>query len=138
MRRRHALIAIVLFAATSTALGWDGEKPPANTDPIRYAKAPVVLRAKLIKSLGGETGMYGYRMKVIATLKNTVRQQFGPTEDIYTTQVLGKGIPLDPGPPAEECTIYIEPLVQRVDGKDVTHWIFLGGSSAEGVSHVAK
>jgi hypothetical protein len=151
MRRRVFLSAVSLFGAGSSLLAAQAEKSPIpdpepkkleklpdNVDADRYNRAPVVLRAKLMQPLGGETGVMWYRMKVVETLKNTVRQKFGPTEDLYTTQALGKGIPRDPGPPAEECTIYIEPVVQRIDGKDVTHWRFLDGNSTSGVSHVAK
>jgi hypothetical protein len=114
------------------------EKVPENADPDRFARAPVVLRVKLAKSLGGETGVAWYQMKVVATLKNTVRQKFGPTQDVFTAGRIGPGIPRDPGPPAEECTIYIEPIVQRVGAADVTHWRLLDGNSTSGVSHVAK
>lgn len=138
MRRRQAMFAIVLFAATSAVSGFDAKKLPDNVDVDRYARAPVVLRAKLMQPLGGETGVMWYRLKVIDTLKNTVRQRFGPTQDVFTAQALGKDIPRDPGPPAEECTIYIEPVVQRVGKDDVTHWRLLDGNSTAGVSHVAK
>jgi hypothetical protein len=33
--------------------------------------------------------------------------------------------------PAEECTLSLEPI------RDTEHWMLLGGSAAEGVSHVA-
>ena len=151
MRRRIFLSAVCLFATTSLALAAQVEKSPIpdpdpkklekvpdNADADRYHRAPVVLRAKLMQPLGGETGVMWYRMKVTETLKSTVRQKFGPTEDLFTAQAIGKGIPRDPGPPAEECTIYIEPDVRRVDGRDVTYWRFLDGNSTIGVSHVAK
>lgn len=137
---RHAFLFALLVATPTVA--WCQEEKPAekieNTDPDRLARAPVVLRAKLIKPLGGETGVAWYQMKVTATLKNTVRQKFGPTQDVFTAGRIGPGIPRDPGPPAEECTIYIEPIVQRVDGRDVTNWRLLDGTSTSGVSHVAK
>ena len=148
MRRREVLLTLL---ATIPTLAWaQAEKSPApepagkkvekieNTDPDRLARAPVVLRAKLIKPLGGETGVAWYQMKVIDTLKNTVRQRFGPTQDVFTAVRIGPGIKRDPGPPAEECTIYIEPIVQKTGEGDVTHWRLLDGNSTSGVSHVAK
>lgn len=156
MFRRHALLALAcstaaFLTASSLSLAAQAEKSPIpdpdpkkleklpdNVDPERYDRAPVVLRAKLIQPLGGESGVNWYRMKVIDTLKNTVRQRFGPTQDVFTAQAIGKGIPRDPGPPAEECTIYIEPVVRRVGQNDVTHWRLLDGNSTSGVSHVAK
>ncbi len=146
---RHALFVLCCLASAATAFA-QAEKPslpgpaakaeevPENADPERFARAPVVLRAKLIKPLGGETGVAWYQLKVIDTLKNTVRQKFGPTQDVFTAGRIGPGIPRDPGPPAEECTIYIEPIVQRVGAADVTHWRLLDGNSTSGVSHVAK
>lgn len=116
----------------------DEEKIPENVDPDRFVRAAVILRAKLARPLGGESGVAWYQMKVVATLKNTVRQKFGPTQDVFTAGRIGPGIPRDPGPPAEECTIYLEPIVQKVEGKDVTHWRLLDGNSTSGVSHVAK
>ncbi|WP_254510437.1 hypothetical protein [Anatilimnocola floriformis] len=152
MLRRHFLLALIV---ATPAVAWgQAEKAPKsesadkpaektvekieNTDPDRLARAPVVLRAKLIRPLGGETGVHWYQMKVIETLKNTVRQKFGPAQDVFTANRIGPGIKADPGPPAEECTIYIEPIVQRVGTTDVTHWRLLDGNSTNGVSHVAK
>lgn len=147
MLRRHALLALFCLA-TAAAFAQAAnpavpepdakEKAPENADPARFARAPVVLRAKLIKPLGGESGVMWYQMQITATLKNTVRQKFGPRQDVFTAGRIGPGIPLDPGPPAEECTIYIEPIVQRVGAEDVTHWRLLDGNSTSGVSHVDK
>jgi hypothetical protein len=148
MFRRHALFLLLCLTPVAFACAQAEKSPvpqptkvekvPENADPDRFARAPVVLRAKLMKSLGGETGVAWYQMKVIDTLKNTVRQKFGPTQDVFTAGRIGPGIPRDPGPPAEECTIYIEPIVQRVGADDVTHWRLLDGNSTSGVSHVAK
>lgn len=114
------------------------EKLPEDVDPKRYARAAVVLRAKLIKPLGGETGVSWYRMKVLGTLKNTVRQEFGPIQDVFTSERPLPGVPRDPGPPAEECTIYLEVIKQIVGGEEQFHWRLLDGKSASGVSHIAK
>lgn len=149
MFRRHALFVLLCLTPAVAACAQaekspvpeptpQAEKVPENADPDRFARAPVVLRAKLMKSLGGETGVAWYQMKVIDTLKNTVRQKFGPTQDVFTAVRIGPKIPRDPGPPAEECTIYLEPIVQRVGADDVTHWRLLDGNSTSGVSHVAK
>lgn len=149
MFQRIALIILFCLLPTAIALAQAEKSPipepdskveklPENVDADRFARAPVVLRAKLIRSLGGETGVAWYQMKVTDTLKNTVRQKFGPTQDVFTAVRIGPGIPRDPGPPADECTIYLEPIVQRVGAKDVTHWRLLDGNSTSGVSHVVK
>lgn len=145
MLRRQAISALVLVLSSSPLLIADelaakkrDEPLPEYVDADRYARAPVVLRAKLIRPLGGETGVYWYHLKVVDTLKNTVRQKFGPTQDVFTAGRIGPGIPRDPGPPTAECTIYLEPIVQKVEGKDVTHWRLLDGTSTGGVSHAAK
>lgn len=151
MQRRDFFSALGLFATTSAALAAQAEKSPIpdpdpkkaeklpdNVDAERYARAPVVLRARLLGPQLSGDGMYWYQMKVIATLKNTVRQRFGPTQDVFTTKKPGKDVSDDPGLPREECTIYLEPIVRRVDGKDETLWRLLDGNSTSGVSHVAK
>ena len=156
MYRRQALLAIAgstaaFVSASSLSAAAQAEKSPIpapdsqnleklpdNVDPDRHARAPVVLRAKLLDPQLSGDGAYWYRMKVIGTLKNTVRQRFGPTQDVFTTKKPGKDVPKDPGMPREECTIYIEPIVRRVDGKDETLWRLLDGNLTSGVSHVAK
>ncbi len=148
MLRRQALFSLCAFTSLACFAGEPerspvpkpnvDEKIPDNVDPERYARAAVVLRAKLIKPLGGESGMAWYRMQVIATLKNTVRQRFGPTQDVFTSERPVPGVPRDPGPPAEECTIYLEMIVQKAGGEEQFHWRLLDGKSSSGVSHVTK
>lgn len=152
MSRLSALVLFAALLATRVSLAQSAATPesksnpqaevkseelPANVDADRYARAAVVLRVKLLRPLGGESGVNWYQVKVLETLKNTVRQRFGPTLDVFTAGRIGPGIPRDPGVPVEECTIYIEPVVQKVEGKDVTHWRLLDGTSVSGVSHVA-
>jgi hypothetical protein len=149
MFQRIALLILFCLLPTATARAQAEKSPvpepaakeeqlPDNVAADRFARAAVVLRVKLIRPLGGETGVNWYHMKVVDTLKNTVRQKFGPTQDVFTAVRIGPGIPRDPGPPADECTIYLEPVVQRVGAEDVTHWRLLDGNSTSGVSHVAK
>jgi hypothetical protein len=145
MLRRSFVAVLCCWSALSslTAEPEGSPKPvkeelPENVDRERFLRAPVVLRAKLIKPLGGESGMSWYRMEVIATLRNTVRQKFGPTQDVFTAQQPKFGGVPDPGPPAAECTIYIEPIRHVEDGKEKFHWRLLEGKSEVGVSHVAK
>ena len=140
MVRRQVIctLLLTLSLATISDAAEKVEPLPENVDADRYARAAVVLRVQLIKPLGGETGVQWYQVKVLETLKNTVRQRFGPTLEVFTAGRIGPGHPRDPGVPPEECTIYIEPIVQKVEGKDVTHWRLLDGTSTSGVSHVAK
>lgn len=139
MVRRQALFSLFLCPLLfTTSFAHEKEPLPENVDAERYARAAVVLRVKPIKPLGGETGVQWYQVKVLETLKNTVRQRFGPTLEVFTAGRIGPGIPRDPGVPLEECTIYIEPIVQKVEGRDVTYWRLLDGTSTSGVSHVAN
>jgi hypothetical protein len=144
MLRRLFLAALCCLPALTTLAAEPDPSPtaakdklPENVDRERFLRAPVVLRAKLIKPLGGESGRSWYRLQVIATLRNTVRQKFGPTQDVFTAGVKS-GESTDPGPPAAECTIYIEPIRQIEDGKEKFYWRLLDGKSEVGVSHVAK
>ncbi|QDU27288.1 hypothetical protein ETAA8_23750 [Anatilimnocola aggregata] len=127
-----------ILKATPQAEGQQQEKFPANVDPKRFERATVVLRARLMRPLGGETGVMWYQMKVIDTLKNNAGRKFGATQNVFTSQRPKPGVPRDPGPPAEECTIYLELITGGTAAKPELLWRLLDGNTASGVSHVKK
>lgn len=102
-------------------------------DSERAKKATVVLRVTLISPLGGESGREWYRVKLEHVLKNDSDQFFAGTLDVCTqNKNFGPGAARDPGIPAEECTIYLEPLAAS------KLWMLLEGRGPAGVSHVSK
>jgi hypothetical protein len=98
---------------------------PMQVDPGRFQKATVVLRGKLLKSLGADKYAW-YRVQVVKVLKNDSKQRIGSTLDVAALST-------HRGVPAKECTIYLEPYNAAKDHP----WKLLGGGADQGVSHVA-
>jgi len=93
-------------------------------DSERLSKVQLALRVSRLAP--GQANKYGWvRVKVLATLKNTSGQKIGPELDVayYAT---------DPGVPAGECTVYLEPYNDAPEHP----WKLLGGVARLGVSHV--
>ena len=94
-------------------------------DPVRADKVAVVLR---VRRLGpGVADKYAWvRVIVLAVIKNTTDREFaGEVEIAYYSG--------EAGLPDAECTVYLEPYSDAPEHP----WKLLGGSSQQGVSHVA-
>ena len=106
---------------------------PKKVDPERLKLAVVVLRVKLDRPLGGETGLFWYKVNVLEIIKNDSKQKIGTSLDVATyVKNFGPKNKSVPGVPAEECTIYLEPL------RNSDHRALLGGQAEQDVSHVEK
>ena len=112
------------------------EKAPEVSIPIdaeQAKKATAVLRVKLDRHLGGESGVEWYRVRVLKVLKEAAGVKFEETLDVMTyNKNFGRANPNVPGVPPEECTLYLEPA------RGSKLWALLGGQASTGISHVAK
>jgi hypothetical protein len=94
-----------------------------NVDSAKFAKAPVVLRARRISQGSGSKYLW-CKVEILRVLKNESGQQFDKTLEVAYYS-------WDPGVPDGESTLYLEPY-----NESPSHpWKLLGGSAAEGVSH---
>lgn len=95
-------------------------------DAERSQRVPLVLR---VIALGpGQGDKYAWvRSKVVAVLKNTTGRE--PGAELEIAYYSG-----NPGLPAEECTVYLEPYNDSPNHP----WKLLGGSGVLGVSSPTK
>ncbi len=98
-------------------------KDDPNIDSQRVSRAPVVLRARFIRLIGGQKYVFD-EIVVVAVLKNQSHRKFSGS-----LEVAHYG--WEPGVPPGESTVYLEPYVVG----DESRWKLLGGSAKEGVSH---
>lgn len=104
-----------------------------TVDAERVEASVAILRVKLERNLGGESGVNWYRVKVLEVYKNNTPEKLGPSLDVCTmAKMFRPGIVQPPGVPAEECTLYLE------KHPDPRYWKLLGGTSELGVSHIKK
>jgi hypothetical protein len=93
------------------------------TDPAKAAQAKAVLRVKLISAEGGDKYSWD-KVEVIHIIKHESSVEFPKQMEIAHYS-------WEPGIPAGESTIYLEPY----SPDDTTHWKLLSGSATHGVSH---
>lgn len=123
----RCVVATMLFvAASSVAVGEQAGQVPAQADPVRLAKVPVVLRVRLIAEQGGDKYCWD-KVELLAVLKNTSGEKLA---EELTIAHYGwcKGIP------AGECTVYLEPYNPERAGL----WALLGRGAEQGVSHASE
>ncbi|OAI54352.1 hypothetical protein AYO44_03525 [Planctomycetaceae bacterium SCGC AG-212-F19] len=118
---RHAGVAV----ASTTDQPQPTEPQARNFDPTRSDQVALVLR---VKKQGDDRQAQGRRWQevvILEVLKNSPGHAVGHTMLVASTNHKH-------GLPAEECTIYLEPI-RPGDG----HWQLLGGGAPEGISHPA-
>jgi hypothetical protein len=92
-------------------------------DTERAAKAPVVLRVRLLKREGSDKIGWD-KVKLIGVIKNTSHFKF--PQEFEIAHYSG-----EPGIPDGQSTVYLEPY----NAKSESLWRLLEGSGTKGVSH---
>lgn len=96
------------------------------TDSAKTAQAKAVLRVKLIKAEGGDKYSWD-KVEVLHVIKNESSFEFPKQLEVAHYS-------WEPGIPAGESTVYLEPYAADSDNR----WKLLSGSAKQGVSHAIK
>ena len=96
-----------------------------QVDPVRFDRAPVVLRVRFAARKGGDKYLLD-TVEILEVFKNDPAHPFGDTLDIAHYS-------WSDGIPEGECTVYLVPPGEE-SGR---LWKLLGGGAKQGVSHVA-